>query len=194
MNARTNGIRCQSARASDLFIAKTRHFPHEEYVTVEISQYGEGLIDSKVDILRWRSRRFVRQLRRGGPPQMLAVVINRQVPGNSEQPSPDLAVRRSRDRCPTHPHEDVLGEVTCRLCFADRSAEVLEQVTLVGGEERSGVVGHASLLLRTWCTADPRNDRKARLVPGSAAMVGVCVICQGPAEIEQIHRGYGRGR
>ncbi len=59
MNARTDGIRCQSARPSDLFIAKTRHFPHEEYVTVEISQCGEGLVDSKVDILGRCSHGFV---------------------------------------------------------------------------------------------------------------------------------------
>ena len=53
MNAGTNGIRCQSARPSDLFIAEARHFPHDEYVTVEITQCGEGLVDGQVDILGW---------------------------------------------------------------------------------------------------------------------------------------------
>jgi hypothetical protein len=84
MDARTDGIRCQSARPSDLFIAKTRHFPHEEYVTVEISQCGEGFVDSKVDVLGRRSHGFVHQHRWFRSPQMLAVVINGQVPGNFE--------------------------------------------------------------------------------------------------------------
>ena len=167
MNARTDGIRCQSARPSDLFIAKTRHFPHEKNITVEISQDGEGFVNGKVDILRGRSRSFVRQLRWRWPTLMLAVVIDHQVPGNLEQPGPDLTVRGSRDHRPTHSHEDILGEVTCRLCFADRSAEVLEQAALVDGEERSGVVGHASLLLRTWRSADPLNGRRSIKCRGS---------------------------
>jgi hypothetical protein len=51
MNARTDGVRCQSAGSSDLLVTKTRHFPHEEYVTVERCERGEGVIDGKVDIL-----------------------------------------------------------------------------------------------------------------------------------------------
>src|SRR5688572_477854 len=94
---------------------------------------------------------------------MLAVVIDRQVSGDLEQPGLHLSIRGSRNRCPAHPDEDVLGQVTGRLCFPDRPAEVLEQAMLVDGEECCWVVGHASLPTRTWEEADPLNGgRSAR--------------------------------
>ena len=143
MDARADAVRCQSARASDLFIAKARHFPHQEYVTIEIRQGGERLVDREVDILRGRSRAFVRQRRRLGVPQTLAVVIEREVPGDLKQPGSNLTVRGHGDGGPAHPHEDVLRQITRVFRLADRPAEVLEQAMLVGGEERCGVGGHA---------------------------------------------------
>ena len=41
------------------------------------------------------------------------------------------------------------------LSLANRPAEVLEQATLVSGEQRFGVDGHAFLLLRTPRRGDP---------------------------------------
>jgi hypothetical protein len=123
-------------RPSDLVIAKARHFPHREYVTVEVCQGGEGLVDGEVDILRRQARAFVHQHRWLGVPQALAMVIEREVSGDVKQPRPDLAVGSHGDGCPAHPQEDVLRQITRGLDLADRPAEVLEQAMMVGGEER----------------------------------------------------------
>src|SRR5437764_467177 len=42
-----------------------------------------------------------------------------------------------------HPQEDVLRQITRRLGLANRPAEVLEQATLVSGEQRFGVDGRS---------------------------------------------------
>jgi len=155
MDARADGVPCQSARSADLVVAKPRHFSHEEYVTVEVGQCGQSLVDCEIDILRRWSRAFVRQHRWLGLSNTLAVVIEREVPCDLKQPSPDLTVRSHWDRGPAHPQEDVLRQITRGIGFAYRSAEVLEQAMLVSGEQRFGVDRHASLLLRTPRGGDP---------------------------------------
>ena len=108
MDARTDGVRCQSARTSDLVIAKASDFAHEKHVAIEIGQRGERVVDREIDVLGRRARAFVRQHGWLGVPQPLAVVIEREVPGDLKQPGPDLAVRGDGDRGPAHPQEDVL--------------------------------------------------------------------------------------
>ena len=51
VNARSDGVRCESAGLGDLLITKSRHFPHQKYVAVELVQRAEGPIDSEIDIL-----------------------------------------------------------------------------------------------------------------------------------------------
>jgi hypothetical protein len=142
MDARADGVGCESARPSDLFITKARDLSHQEDVTVEVWQCGERLVHCEIDILRRWSRGF-HQPRRLGVPQTLAVVVEREVPGDLKQPGSHLAVRSHGDSCPAYPQEDVLRQVTRRFGLADRPAEVPEKTMLVGGEERCGVGGPA---------------------------------------------------
>src|SRR5689334_17748896 len=48
VDAGPDGVRSQSARISDFFVAKACHLTHEEYVTIEVWQCGERLVDGEV--------------------------------------------------------------------------------------------------------------------------------------------------
>src|SRR6185295_4568716 len=84
-----------------------------------------------------------------------AVMVERDVSGDLEQPGPDLAVRRRRDRRAADPHEHVLGQVARGVRLANRPAEIPEQAILVGGEQRFRIGWHRHTYLRTQRAGDP---------------------------------------
>jgi hypothetical protein len=142
MDARTDSIRREPARACDLSVTQARHFAHEEDVSIEVWQCGKSLVDSEVDILRRLSRGPLRQLYWLWVSQTLAVMIEREVSGNLKQPGSELAIAGHWDRGPAHPQKHVLGQITRGLGLTNSSAKVPEQAMLVGGEERFEIDGH----------------------------------------------------
>ena len=138
MNARADGVRCQLARAGDFFVTETGDLTHQEHVAVERRERRERFVDGEIDVLRRRPRGFVDQRRRLRLPQTPAVVIQREIPRDAEQPGRQITVHRHRDRGPRHSQEDLLRQVACRLGMADRAAEIPENAVLVRGEGPSG--------------------------------------------------------
>ena len=157
MDARSHGVRCQSTCPPDLVVAKAHHLPHQEHVAIELGQRGERFVDREVDVLRRQPSTFLRQCRWLGVPQALAVVIEREVPGDVKQPGPDVPFRRNRNGRAGHSQEDILREITRRV-GANRPAEVLEQAVLVGGEERFRIDGHCLTITKN--AAQSRSSRR----------------------------------
>src|SRR5260221_3166452 len=71
-------------------------------------------------------------------------MVQREISGDSKQPTAQIIVPRGGDRGPADSQKDLLGQIARRLRTADRPAEVPEQAMLVRGEERFWI-GHASL-------------------------------------------------
>src|SRR5262245_40216359 len=84
MDARSDGVRCQSACLTDFGIAEASYLPHEEDVTVDVWQCGEGLVDGQTDVLRRRPRAHVRPRQWLGPASTVTLVIERDVSGDAE--------------------------------------------------------------------------------------------------------------
>ncbi len=73
--------------------------------------------------------------------QSLAVMIQRQIPGDAKQPRAHVLGRRG-NWGPAYSQEDVLRQIACRLGAADRPAEIPEEAFTVRIEQPFGV-GHA---------------------------------------------------
>jgi hypothetical protein len=71
-------------------------------------------------------------------------MVERDVPGDPEQPPRQLALGGHRDGDPADPEEHLLRQVPGELGFAGRTAQIPAQPVVVEGEELVGV-GHGRL-------------------------------------------------
>jgi hypothetical protein len=72
------------------------------------------------------------------PAAPLPVVVERDVPGNLEQPAGQLVLRRSRNRRPADPEKHLLGQIARGLTFAGGPAQIAQQAIVVLRKQRFG--------------------------------------------------------
>ncbi len=144
MEARSNCVRRQLARESDLVVAEATSFAHEKDIAIDSVQLVQRLAQCGSKHLRGRRGRVSRQFDRGAPPAIVAYVVERKVPSNSEQPrtaSSFAAVRRCR---PGDAEEHFLRQLA-RILVPDDTAQIAEHAVSMRSKEDIGVCHDATL-------------------------------------------------
>lgn len=140
MQSRTHGIRGEVARAGDLFAAQPADFAQEKHVSIEIRQRRERLFQGESHfLLRVRAGLRSRTQIGLGPSTPLAVVVERHVPRDPEQPAGPLGFRHQRNGGAADAQEDFLRQVARHLVFTGGAGEIATQAVPVVFEQRLGV-------------------------------------------------------
>src|SRR5688572_14569767 len=105
-----------------------------------------------------------------------AVMIQGEIPGDSEQPAAQVTLGVAANRRAADPEEDLLRQIACRLGAAHCPAEVPEEAAVVRGEEPVRV-RHACPPLDTPAGGDPLELEcgHEHHVVDSAGAAGACV-------------------
>ena len=144
MNPGSDCIGRQPADGGDLVVSEPGDFAHDEDVTIDVRQSSERFVHSEADVLGRRPRDvsqygwFKMSLTR-------AVMIQREIPGDAEEPGPHAAFVDGSDSGSAYTDEYVLGQVAGNVRLSYRSAEIPEEPVVVRGEQRLRIA-HASYL------------------------------------------------
>lgn len=141
MDARPHRVRGQVAGRGDLLVAKARDLAHQEYVAVQRSERCQRLVHSRADILRRGPPPIAGQRQGRLVPQATPVKVQREVPGDPEQPAGQVAIVVGGNPSPAQPQEDLLGQIACRFGLPNSPAEIPEQPLMVRDEQLFGVGG-----------------------------------------------------
>ena len=133
VKARTHAVDAELAGDRDLVVAQAAGLPHQEHIAIERGQPVERLAQRGRKLLDGRPRR-VEQFDRHAAAAIVADVIQREIPGDAEDPGAASGIVGVGNRTARDAQKHFLRQLA-RFAVPDDAAEVAEDAVAVRREQ-----------------------------------------------------------